>query len=129
MQTTVDREAAQAVLERLAGAGATLRDDQWTAIAALVGGGRRLLRVRGAGPTVIVSPLLALMRNQIEAAAGAGIRAATINSANVTEWADITKAVQAGEVDVLLVSPERLNNPEFRDTVLPELAATCGLLV
>ena len=88
-----------------------------------------LLRAAGAGPTVIVSPLLALMRNQVEAAAGAGIRAATINSANTTEWADITKAVAVGEVDVLLVSPERLNNPEFRDNVLPELAATCGLLV
>ena len=82
-----------------------------------------LLRAAGAGPTVIVSPLLALMRNQVDAAAGAGIRAATINSANVTEWADITKAIAAGEVDVLLVSPERLNNPEFRDQVLPELAA------
>ncbi len=126
-----------------------LRDDQWTAIDALVSGGRRvllvqrtgfgksavyfvataLLRRAGGGPTVIVSPLLALMRNQVEAAAGAGIRAATINSANVTEWGEITKAVAAGEVDVLLVSPERLNNPEFRDEVLPELAAGCGLLV
>src|SRR4030095_3439591 len=88
-----------------------------------------LLRRAGAGPTVIVSPLLALMRNQVDAAAGAGIHAATINSANTTEWSDITKAVASGAVDVLLVSPERLNNPEFRDEVLPELAATCGLLV
>jgi ATP-dependent DNA helicase RecQ len=143
------RDAAQAVLERLAGAGATLREDQWAAIDALVRGRARvllvqrtgfgksavyfiataLLRAAGHGPTVIVSPLLALMRNQVEAAAGAGIRAATINSANTTEWADITKAVAAGEVDVLLISPERLNSPEFRDEVLPELAATCGLLV
>jgi ATP-dependent DNA helicase RecQ len=149
VETTTDRDAAEAVLRRLAGPDARLRDDQWSAIDALVGGGRRvllvqrtgfgksavyfvataLLRDRGAGPTVIVSPLLALMRNQVEAAAGAGIRAATINSANVTEWNDITKAVQAGEVDVLLVSPERLNNPDFRDAVLPELAAACGLLV
>ncbi len=149
METTTDRDRAEAILRRLAGPAAELRDDQWTAIDALVGGGRRvllvqrtgfgksavyfvataLLRARGAGPTVIVSPLLALMRNQVEAAAGAGIHAATINSANVTEWHDITKAVQAGEVDVLLVSPERLNNPEFRDSVLPELAAGCGLLV
>ena len=101
MQTTVDRAAAEAVLRRLAGPAAVLRDDQWTAIEALVGSGRRvllvqrtgfgksavyfvstaMLRAQGAGPTVIVSPLLALMRNQIEAAAGAGIRAATINSA------------------------------------------------
>jgi ATP-dependent DNA helicase RecQ len=145
----VDRAEAEAVLRRLAGADAALREDQWRAIEALVGQRRRallvqrtgfgksavyfvataLLRKAGAGPTVIVSPLLALMRNQVEAAAGAGIRAATINSANTTEWADITKAVAAGDVDVLLVSPERLNNPEFRDDVLPELAATCGLLV
>jgi ATP-dependent DNA helicase RecQ len=140
---------AEEVLRRLAGTDARLRDDQRTAIEALVRDRRRvllvqrtgfgksavyfvataLLRVAGAGPTVIVSPLLALMRNQVAAASGAGIRAATINSANVLEWADINKQVAAGEVDVLLVSPERLNNPEFRDEVLPELAATCGLLV
>ncbi len=88
-----------------------------------------LLRRQGAGPTVIVSPLLALMRNQVDAADSAGIHAATINSANVEEWADIEKRIAAGEVDVLLVSPERLNNPDFRDRVLPSLAATCGLLV
>ncbi|HEX6871365.1 MAG TPA: DEAD/DEAH box helicase [Micromonosporaceae bacterium] len=149
LNATVDREAAEAVLRRLAGPDARLRDDQWRAIEALVGGHRRVLlvqrtgfgksavyfvatalrRLAGAGPTVIVSPLLALMRNQVDAAAGAGIHAATINSANVTEWTDITKRVGAGEVDVLLISPERLNNPDFRDEVLPELAATCGLLV
>ncbi|MGE5827521.1 MAG: DEAD/DEAH box helicase, partial [Micromonosporaceae bacterium] len=148
MAEGVDRDAAEAVLRRLAGPGATLHEDQWGAIDALVGGRRvllvqrtgfgksavyfvatALLRRAGAGPTVIVSPLLALMRNQVDAAAGAGIHAATINSANTTEWADITKAVATGDVDVLLVSPERLNNPEFRDEVLPELAATCGLLV
>jgi ATP-dependent DNA helicase RecQ len=128
---------------------ATLRDDQWTAIEALVVERRRalvvqrtgwgksavyfvstlLLRSAGAGPTVIVSPLLALMRNQIAAAERAGIRAVTINSTNVEEWEPIQAAVAAGEVDVLLVSPERLNNPGFRDQVLPRLAATCGLLV
>ena len=84
----------------------------------------------GAGPTVIVSPLLALMRNQIAAAERAGIRAATINSANVEEWERRrTPRSQRGEVDVLLVSPERLNNPDFRDHVLPRLAASAGLLV
>jgi len=149
LATGTDRDAAEQILRRLAGPQATLRDDQWRAIDALVTQRRRvllvqrtgfgksavyfvataLLRRAGAGPTVIVSPLLALMRNQVEAAAGAGIRAATINSANVTEWAEITKAVSNGEVDVLLVSPERLNNPEFRDEVLPSLAAECGLLV
>ena len=88
-----------------------------------------LLRAEGAGPTVIVSPLLALMRNQIAAAERAGIRAVTINSTNIEAWEPIQDQIRAGEVDVLLVSPERLNNPGFRDEVLPRLAATCGLLV
>lgn len=69
------------------------------------------------------------MRNQVEAAARAGIRARTINSANPEEWEGIQAEVAAGEVDVLLVSPERLNNPDFRDQVLPKLAAATGLLV
>jgi ATP-dependent DNA helicase RecQ len=88
-----------------------------------------LLRARGAGPTVIVSPLLALMRNQIEAAARAGIHARTINSSNTEEWEQVYASVRAGAVDVLLVSPERLNNPEFRDHVLPRLTEAAGLIV
>jgi ATP-dependent DNA helicase RecQ len=76
-----------------------------------------------------VSPLLALMRNQIAAAERAGIRAATINSTNIEQWQPIQDAVNAGEVDVLLVSPERLNNPGFRDEVLPALTRAAGLLV
>lgn len=88
-----------------------------------------LLRRRGAGPTVIISPLLALMRNQVESAARAGIRARTINSANPEEWETIYGEVERGETDVLLVSPERLNSVDFRDQVLPKLAATTGLLV
>ncbi len=143
------REHAEEVLRALAGENARLRDDQWRAIAALVrdqsrvlvvqrtGWGKSavyfvataLLRAAGAGPTVIVSPLLALMRNQIAAAERAGIHAATINSTNAEQWADVRADVERGAVDVLLVSPERLNNPDFRDTVLPELAATSGLLV
>ena len=82
-----------------------------------------LLRARGAGPTVIVSPLLALMRNQVEAAGRAGIHARTINSANLEEWEQVHAEIADGEVDVLLVSPERLNNPGFRDNVLPKLTA------
>lgn len=69
------------------------------------------------------------MRNQVEAAARAGIRARTINSSNTEEWDTVQEEVSAGEVDVLLVSPERLNNPDFRDQVLPRLAAATGLLV
>ncbi|MFF7729145.1 RecQ family ATP-dependent DNA helicase [Streptomyces sp. NPDC008001] len=146
------RASADAVLARLVGdptGTARLREDQWVAIEALVAHHRRalvvqrtgwgksavyfvataLLRARGSGPTVIVSPLLALMRNQVDAAARAGIRARTINSANVEEWDTVQAEVAAGEVDVLLVSPERLNNPDFRDQVLPKLAAATGLLV
>ncbi|MFL6077274.1 MAG: DEAD/DEAH box helicase [Mycobacteriales bacterium] len=81
------------------------------------------------GATVIVSPLLALMRNQIDAAARAGIHGRTINSANLDEWDTVRAEVAAGAVDVLLISPERLNNPDFRDTVLPHLAGTAGLVV
>ncbi|WP_433307329.1 DEAD/DEAH box helicase [Actinoplanes sp. CA-030573] len=81
------------------------------------------------GPTVIVSPLLALMRNQVEAAARAGITARTINSANLDEWSEIESEIRGGAVDVLLISPERLNNPDFRENVLPGLAASTGLLV
>ncbi len=143
------RADAERHLRALAGQAAVLREDQWTAIEALVTGHRRalvvqrtgwgksavyfvatlLLRGAGKGPTVIVSPLLALMRNQVAAAERAGIRAATVNSSNVTEWAELYAGVQRGEVDVLLVSPERLNNPGFRDEVLPRLAATAGLVV
>ncbi|RZI80430.1 MAG: ATP-dependent DNA helicase RecQ, partial [Microbacterium sp.] len=126
-----------------------LYDDQWAAIEALAVDRRRalvvqrtgwgksavyfvataLLRARGAGPTVIISPLLALMRNQIEAAERAGIRAVTINSTNIEQWQEAHADIAAGRVDVLLVSPERLNNPGFRDEVLPRLTESAGLLV
>src|SRR5687768_16088249 len=144
------REQAETCLRALVGRDdAVLREDQWAAIEALAVDRRRalvvqrtgwgksavyfvatkLLRETGAGPTVIVSPLLALMRNQIAAAERAGIHAVTINSTNIDQWQPIQDQIQAGEVHVLLVSPERLNNPGFRDEVLPRLAATCGLLV
>lgn len=146
------RAEADAILAELVGdpgGSARLREDQWQAVAALVEQRRRalvvqrtgwgksavyfvataLLRRRGSGPTVIISPLLALMRNQVESAARAGIQARTINSANPEEWDTIYQEVERGETDVLLVSPERLNSVDFRDQVLPKLAATTGLLV
>jgi ATP-dependent DNA helicase RecQ len=149
MDRTAMRAEAERVLRALAGEGARLREDQWQAIEALVAERRRclvvqrtgwgksavyfvatvLLRAQGAGPTVIVSPLLALMRNQVAAAERAGIRARTINSANLHEWEEVQAEIATGAVDVLLISPERLNNPSFRDEVLPRLAATVGLLV
>ncbi len=125
------------------------RDGQLSAIESLVGGRRRVLvvqrtgwgksavyfvttalrRAAGAGPSVIISPLLALMRDQIAAAERAGIRAVSMNSANAQEWGEVSAALAADEVDVLLVSPERLNNPRFRQEQLPDLARRCGLLV
>ena len=150
LDTDTLKQRAERHLRALVGSDtATLRDDQWTAIHALVAERRRalvvqrtgwgksavyfvataLLREQGAGPTVIISPLLALMRNQIAAAGRAGIRAVTINSANAEQWGQTYAQVRAGEVDVLLVSPERLNNPGFRDEVLPQVAATAGLVV
>ncbi|WP_327268099.1 RecQ family ATP-dependent DNA helicase [Streptomyces sp. NBC_01218] len=152
MDTLELRTEADAILAELVGdpgGSARLREDQWQAVSALVEDRRRalvvqrtgwgksavyfvataLLRRRGAGPTVIVSPLLALMRNQVDSAAQAGIQARTINSANPEEWETIYGEVERGETDVLLVSPERLNSVDFRDQVLPRLAATTGLLV
>src|SRR6266540_908413 len=142
-------ERAQALLSVLAGPDAVLRDDQLAAVQALVvqrrrvvvvkrtGWGKsavyflatRLLRDAGAGPTLLVSPLLSLMRDQIAKAEGIGIRAATINSTNVDDWRRIEAELAAGRVDLLLISPERLNSPKFRDQVLPELSSRIGLLV
>ncbi|MFN8030506.1 MAG: RecQ family ATP-dependent DNA helicase [Dermatophilaceae bacterium] len=144
------RERAEADLRRLVGrADADFRDGQFEAIEALVERRARVLvvqrtgwgksavyfvatalrRAAGAGPTVIISPLLALMRDQIGAAERAGIRAVTMNSANATDWDQVRDALAADDVDVLLVSPERLNNPRFREEQLPDLARRCGLLV
>ena len=69
------------------------------------------------------------MRDQIAAAERAGIRAVSMNSANAEQWGQVSAALAADDVDVLLVSPERLNNPRFRDEQLPDLARRCGLLV
>jgi ATP-dependent DNA helicase RecQ len=128
---------------------AQFRDGQWDALEALVnrqarllvvqrtGWGKsmvyflatRMLRDRGAGPTLLVSPLLALMRDQIKAAERLGIRAATINSSNTDEWNSVEEELQADEVDVLLISPERLSNDEFRENVLVEVADRVGFFV
>ncbi|GAA4367169.1 RecQ family ATP-dependent DNA helicase [Paeniglutamicibacter cryotolerans] len=144
------RAQATTVLRRLVGRDdAEFHDGQYEAIEALVEGGRRalvvqrtgwgksavyfvaslLLRSRGAGPTLIVSPLLALMRDQVAAAERAGVRAEAINSANAVQWGEVIAKLEADEVDVLLVSPERLNNPAFREQQLPELIKRMGLLV
>ncbi|MBO3101733.1 RecQ family ATP-dependent DNA helicase [Cellulomonas fengjieae] len=143
-------ESALAVLRRLVGnPAADFHEGQFEAIETLVDDRRRalvvqrtgwgksavyfvatmLLRERGAGPTVLVSPLLALMRDQVAAAERAGVRAVAINSTNAHEWDDLLARLAADEVDVLLVSPERLNNPGFRENQLPALVRRLGLLV
>lgn len=148
--STSTRDAALAALRALTGRpDAEFHDGQYEAIEALVEQRRRalvvqrtgwgksavyfvatlLLRRQGAGPTVLVSPLLALMRDQIAAAERAGVRAVAINSTNAHEWSGVLAQLDRDEVDVLLVSPERLNNPSFREEQLPALVRRIGMLV
>ncbi|MGZ6831520.1 MAG: DEAD/DEAH box helicase, partial [Nocardioidaceae bacterium] len=142
-------DVAQRVIAAMAGPDARLREDQTTAVAALAEDGARVLvvqatgwgksavywaatavrRAEGYGPTLVVSPLLSLMRDQVAAAARAGLRAATLNSSNIDEWSAIEAGLHAGDIDVLLVSPERLANPGFGRRVLDGLAGSLGLLV
>ena len=149
VQTPTHQQALACLRELVGHPEAQFHDGQYEAIEALVDAGRRalvvqrtgwgksavyfvaslLLRRRGAGPTLIVSPLLALMRDQVAAAARAGVRAVAINSANALEWDTVLAQLAADEVDVLLVSPERVTNPSFRENQLPELIRRTGLLV
>lgn len=140
-------QTARELLQKVAGDGATFREGQWEAIEALVhqrervlvvqktGWGKsvvyfiatRLLRMQGAGMTILISPLLSLMRNQIDAANKLGIRAVSITSGNRESWDDIEAELLAGEVDLLLVSPERLRNDRFQETVWSRLKSQIGL--
>ncbi len=137
------------LVEAIAGSWALLRPDQETAVAALCRPGSRVLvvqatgwgksavywaataiiRAENGGPTLVVSPLLSLMRDQVAASARAGLRAATVNSSNVGEWSRVEHELIADELDVLLVSPERLANPGFGRRVLDACAGRLGLLV
>ncbi len=89
----------------------------------------KLLREGGAGPSLLISPLLSLMRNQIAAAERMGVRAVTINSNNTTDWPLIEAAARNNQVDTLLVSPERLANDDFRENFLPDIAGRVAMLV
>jgi ATP-dependent DNA helicase RecQ len=147
-----DREFAQThmntVLARLAGPGATPRPDQVDAVHAVLQPASRVLVVQatgwgksavywaathairssGAGPTLVVSPLLALMRDQVSAAERAGLKAATVNSTNIDDWDEVFQRLDDDAIDVLLVSPERLGNPRFAAR-LGALLARVGLIV
>ncbi len=89
----------------------------------------KLLREQGLGPAILISPLLALMRNQIAAAERMGVRAGTLNSENQCDWAEVEGTLQRDEVDILLISPERLANEHFRSEVLAPFAGRVSLLV
>lgn len=127
---------------------AVFRDGQWQSIQGLLqrkrilvvqrtGWGKsvvyflatRLLRDQGAGPTLLISPLLSLMRNQLEAAERIGITARTINSSNTDDWDRVKEDLQQNCVDLLLISPERLANDAFRQDVLADIANRVGLFV
>ena len=151
MNIPMDRKskALQYLRQALDDNRATFRDGQWEAVRDLVanqetlllvrrtGWGKsmvyflatRLLRDKGAGPTILISPLLSLMRNQIEAASRIGVEAETINSSNRDEWDRIEREVRQGDVDILLISPERLSNEGFRNRVLDYVADRVGLFV
>ena len=146
--TTPQTDPLQAWLERMFGPGAAFHDGQREATEAVIRGERvlvvqrtgwgkslvywlatRVLRDRGAGPTLVVSPLLSLMRNQIAAAERLNLTAFTINSSNRDTWEQARTALAAGEVDVLLISPERLRNAEFLEDILPAIKGGIGLFV
>ena len=146
----IDKQDALAMLRQATDDNtASFREGQWEAIDKIVnhrqklfvvertGWGKstvyfiatRFLRNRGGGPTLIISPLLALIRNQIDAAQRLAIRAASINSANTDEWGAIRNRIEHDEVDVILISPERLANDEFIENYLTPVAEHVSLLV
>jgi ATP-dependent DNA helicase RecQ len=149
MPNPLKERATQLLRQSLNNPQADFRDSQWEAIEKLLmpsnrllvvqrtGWGKsvvyflttRLLRDHGAGPTLLISPLLALMRNQIVAAERIGIRAATINSNNTKDWERVQHQVLANQIDVLLISPERLANDDFRSNILLPMANRIGFFV
>ena len=142
-------QAQQLLQTALANLAAEFRDGQWEAIDALVNHRQKLLvvqrtgwgkssvyfistkifRDRGMGPTIIISPLLALMRNQIESAQRLGIVAETMNSTNQDDWQVVTQRILNNEIDCLLISPERLANDSFIEKVLQPIADRIALMV
>lgn len=140
---------AQTLLREMIGEDTIFRPGQWEAIEAIAskkqrvlvvqrtGWGKspvyflatKLLRDQDSGPTLLVSPLLSLMRNQIDMASKIGIQAFTINSSNRQEWEAAEIALSENQCDILLISPERLNNERFQKTVLPGMAGRVGLFV
>jgi ATP-dependent DNA helicase RecQ len=149
-KTTIEmKQHALDLLHQMIGKDKEFRTGQWEAIEAVAiekhralvvqrtGWGKslvyflstKLLREKGSGPTLLISPLLSLMRNQIEMAGKIGIRAFTINSANKDEWTTIKEALTSDKCDLMLISPERLNNEYFLKNILPSISGRIGLFV
>ncbi len=140
---------AEQLLRAMLGDDARFREGQWEAVDRVANRRQRLLvvqrtgwgksivyflatkilRNRGAGPTLLISPLLSLMRNQIAATEKLGLRATAIHSENREEWLAVKETLQANQCDLLMVSPERLGNREFLATMLPVFQDSSGLLV
>ncbi len=145
----IDRAKGESLLRQMLGADKSFRDGQWEAIEAVAVRSQRLLVVQrtgwgksivyfiatkilrdgGAGPALLISPLLALMRNQIEAARNIGLRPLTIHSENRDYWKQAQAALTQNECDILLISPERLGNAEFRRQMLPRFQNSIGLFI
>src|SRR5437867_391309 len=145
----MQKERARVLLQQMLGPKAEFRDGQWEAIdlaanqrqrllvVQRTGWGKsivyflaaRILRDAGAGPTLLISPLLSLMRNQILATEKLAVRAATIHSQNVEDWGTVQGALESNQVDVLMVSPERLGNAEFLEKLLPMIQGRIGMFV
>ncbi len=143
------KEYAESLLKQMLGDNASFRPDQWEAIDRLVnqrqrillvqptGWGKsivyfiatKLLREQGRGFTLLISPLLSLMRNQVQMANRIGIRAETINWENYSQWNEIEKKLMNNHIDVLLISPERLNNQRFVRDVLSTIQESIGMFV
>src|SRR5215471_8990668 len=145
----MNKPEAESLLRRMLGGDKSFREGQWEAIYAAAvqkqrvlvvqrtGWGKsivyfiatRILRDSGAGPALLISPLLALMRNQLDAARNIGLRPFTIHSENVEEWRAAEDALTRNECDILLISPERLANPDFRSTILSRIQSSVGLFI
>jgi ATP-dependent DNA helicase RecQ len=145
----MDQPEAESLLRQMLGPDKSFREGQWEAIRAVAllkqrvlvvqrtGWGKsivyflatKILRDNGSGPALLVSPLLALMRNQIEAARNIGLRPFTIHSENREEWRAAQGALAQDDCDILLISPERLANPEFRASVLSNIQNSVGLFI
>jgi ATP-dependent DNA helicase RecQ len=146
----VTQSQAEKLLQQCVGQNADFRPQQWQAIDSLVnekeqlllvqrtGWGKstvyfiatHVLRKHGAGPTLIISPLLSLMRDQMKnAEKELGLSATTINSENEEDWDKIYNKIVKNEYDLVLISPERLENQEFREEVLSEMADGFGMFV